>query len=121
MNLAINYSKPAAALALKKHVKDPKLIPAYLTGLYMCWAQGICKAVEGLLREALDDPVINAARLVYETMDLDLAKRLYAWYLKCTGRKFFKYLMREDTGEVIAYDMSKLLPPPPDWPCPKDL
>jgi hypothetical protein len=121
MNLVINYSKPAVALALKKYVGDQRFIGAYTAALYMCWAQGICRALEGLPQEALKDPVIEAARLAYEAMDLDLAKRLYAWYVKCTGRRLVKVGQRTDTGELVPLDLTKGLPDPPDWLCPKNL
>jgi hypothetical protein len=121
MNLVINYSKPAVALALRKYVSDPRFITAYTSALYMCWAQGICKAVDDLPPEALEDPAIRAARLAYELMDLDLAKRLYSWFVKCTGRRLVKVGQRIDTGELIPLDLTRGLPPPPDWPCPKNL
>jgi hypothetical protein len=121
MNLAVNYSKPAVALALRKYVKDPKYIATYVSALYMCWNQGICKPLEGLPPEALEDPVIKTARLAYELLDVDIAKRLYAWYLKCTGRKAYKLGQRTDTGELVVLDLTRGLPDPPDWPCPKSL
>jgi len=121
MNLAVNYAKPAVALALKKYVRDPKFIGTYTSALYLCWARSICRAVEGLPPEALEDPVIKAARTAYELLDVELAKRLYAWYVKCTGRRLYKLGQRIGTGELVVLDLTRGLPDPPDWPCPKDL
>jgi hypothetical protein len=121
MNPAVNYAKPAVALALKKYVKNPKFIGTYMSALYMCWNQGICKAVEDLPPEALEDPVIKAARAAYELMDADMAKRLYAWYVKCTGRKLYKLGQLIGTGKLVVLDLTRGLPEPPDWPCPQRL
>jgi hypothetical protein len=118
VNPAVNYAKPAAALALRKYVRDPRFIGPYLTALYMCWNRGICKPLEDLPPEALEDPVIQAARMAYELMDEDIAKSLYSWYLKCTGRKRFKLGQRTDTGEYVVLDLTRGLPDPPEWPCP---
>jgi len=118
MNLAVNYSKPALALALRRYVSNPKFITAYMTALYLCWNQGICRAVEDLPPEALEDPAVKAARAAYELLDVDLAKRLYAWYIRCTGRRLVKLGRLIDTGEVVVLDLTRGLPDPPDWPCP---
>jgi hypothetical protein len=121
MNLAVNYAKPAVALALKKYVSNPKFIGVYMSALYMCWKQGICRAVEELPPEALEDPVIKAARAAYELLDEGLAKRLYAWYVRCTGRRLVKLGQLINTGELVVLDLTRGLPEPPDWPCPQHL
>ncbi len=118
MNLAINYAKPAVALALRRYVHNAKFIVTYMTALYMCWNRGICKAVEDLPPEVLEDPAIKAARAAYELLDVELAKRLYAWYVRCTGRRLVKLGQLTDTGEVVVLDLTRGLPDPPDWPCP---
>ena len=121
MNLAVNYAKPAVALALKKYVEDPKFISAYMSALYMCWNRGICRAVEDLPSEALEDPIIKTARAAYELLDVDLAKRLYAWYVRCTGRRLVKLGQLTDTGRLVALDLTQGLPDPPDLPSPQHL
>jgi hypothetical protein len=121
MNLAVNYAKPAVALALRRYVRDKKFIGTYVSALYLCWKQGICAAVNDLPPEALEDPVIKAARAAYELLDEDLAKMLYSWYVRCTGRRLVKLGQLTDTGELIPLDLTRGLPEPPEWPCPEHL
>lgn len=118
MNLVINWIKPAVAYRIKRYLDDPVWTASYVSALFMCWHENICSPVKPLLERIRSDFIIQQAEKAYRTMDYELARQLYAWWLRCTKRRRVKALQRMSTGEIIYYDYTnEYVRYDPGWPC----
>jgi len=118
MNLVINWIKPAVAYRIKRYLDDPIWTASYVSALFMCWHEGICSPVRQLLERIGSDFIIQQAEKAYRAMDYELARQLYAWWLRCTRRRRVKALQRMTTGEIIYYDYThEYVMYDPGWPC----
>ncbi len=103
----VNWVKQALAFRLKKYIEDKWLLPVYISGLFMCWKQGICQAVRDLLPTLEKDPIIELCKRAFLKADYTLSRALFGWYLRCSGRRKVKRLMDIDTGQIIYYDYTE--------------
>jgi hypothetical protein len=112
------YIFPALEYILKKKGVRDKYIAVGAGFLLRCWGRGLCGGAGPFLQLCRDDPVCAYVEDVVRKRDADRALGLYAWYLKCTGRRAVKPLDVE--GAVEYYDYTDELAkryPVPGFPC----
>mgnify|MGYP001626437210 FL=1 len=113
-----SYVFPALEYVLKRRGVRDKYIAVGAGFLLRCWDRGLCGGAGPFLQLCRDDPVCAYIEDVVKKKDAERALGLYAWYLKCTGRRAVKPLDME--GVIEYYDYTDELVKkyaPPGLPC----
>jgi hypothetical protein len=114
----IEYVTPALVYVLRSLGVRDRYLSVGSAYLIRCWDRGLCRRAEPYLQICQGDPRCEYIKNVVKKKDWAGALGLYAWYLKCTGRRAVKLLNVE--GEAAAVDYTEDLMkryPPPDLPC----